>query len=100
MSVISFVHEATHNFAKEPLRWSGLTPPPGSASYAAQQKEPPVTEYGSNAPVEDFAETGMLYATNRGALKGTFPLKYKAFHDLMEQHGGGTMAPAPSRKAK
>jgi hypothetical protein len=89
----SFAHEAGHNFAHSPLGWTDLTPPAGSAYHAAQQKEQPVTEYARNSSAEDFAEAAMMYTTYSKTLESRFPLKYKAFHDLMEAHGGGVAAP-------
>jgi hypothetical protein len=89
----TFAHEAGHNFAKNPLGWAGLTPPAGSAYHAAQQKEQPVTEYARNSPSEDFAEAAMMYTVIPRTFKEKFPLKHQAFHDLMEAHGGGVVAP-------
>jgi hypothetical protein len=70
-----------------------LDPPAGSAYHAAQQKEQPVSDYARNSPSEDFAEAAMMYTVMPKTLESKFPLKYKAFHDLMEAHGGGVAAP-------
>jgi hypothetical protein len=91
IDVSSFAHEAGHNFATK--TFGDLTPTVGSAYHAAQQKESPVTDYAKNAPSEDFAEAAMMYTVMPKTLQSKSPLKHKAFHDLMEQHGGGVAAP-------
>jgi hypothetical protein len=91
LSVESFAHEAGHNFATK--AFGQVDPPAGSAYHAAQQKELPVSEYARNSPAEDFAEAAMMYTVMPRTLESKFPLKHKAFHDLMEYHGGGVAAP-------
>jgi hypothetical protein len=91
IGVDSFAHEAGHNFATK--AFGQLDPTVGSAYHTAQQKEPPVTDYGKNSSSEDFAEAAKMYTTRHDSMRVKFPLKYRAFHDLMEQHGGGVAAP-------
>ena len=80
-----FAHEAGHCLANE--LWGSFKPDPDSEYGQAQAKEPPVNDYGSKAPSEDFAEACRYFTDPKlkEELKDKFPLKHAALEKIF--HG-------------
>jgi len=81
VSAGTIAHESGHNLAHK--LW-GSTRPPEYSDYAKVQKqEPPVSEYGSKSPDEDFAEMAKMYTVD-SLIKASRPKKYAAFEKILK----------------
>ena len=81
----AFAHESGHNLA---MALFGHTDPTrGHANdyekLVMRGSEPPVSEYATNSPAEDFAEACRFYVEHQNKMRVEFPERFAVIHKLM-----------------
>jgi hypothetical protein len=78
----TIAHEAGHVLAT--ARFGSVAPPEGGNFMAAARSgEPPPTDYARVSPVEDFAESVMVYVRDREAFRASHPGRFRAIDRLL-----------------
>lgn len=76
------VHEAAHSLAY--ATYGSLTPPEASDYMATiNSGEPPISDYASTGPEEDFAEAVRMYVENPVWLQAHAPKRYKIIRRIL-----------------